>query len=333
MSQTDHDRNSFPKVIASSVIRSAHQGESHGGVYIVCLETGSSEQVIDWDDDTISWEGRGADRGLRGIAFYDDKVYLAASDEIFVYTKGFELVESYRNKYLKHCHEICISGDMLFLTSTGFDSILEFDLVSKSFKRGYRLRHSRLQRSAMYLRRRLLRQWERLVPKLSTFDPNGNNGPFPGDTVHVNSVHHSDGAPYVTGTGLNHLLFIRNNKLSCHAKIPYGTHNARPFKEGILLNHTSADQVAYLDSHGQVIESFSVKSYKEDELLMSDLPQDHARQTFTRGLCVTTDGLIIGGSSPATISVYQFGHPKPLKTVNITMDVRNAIHGLEIWPY
>lgn len=333
MLQADHDRNSFPKVIASSVIRSAHQGESHGGVYIVCLQTGSSEQVIDWNDDTINWEGRGGDRGLRGIAFHDNKVYLAASDEIFVYTKDFELIESYRNKYLKHCHEIYICDDMMFLTSTGFDSILEFDLIYKSFTRGYCLRHSILQRSAMYLHHRLLRQWGLFVPKLSTFDPNGKNGPLPGDTVHINSVHHSDGSLYVSGTGIGHLLFIRKNKLFRHAKIPYGTHNARPFKEGILLNNTSANQVAYLDSHGQIIESFPSKSYKEDELLMSDLPQDHARQAFTRGLCVTTDGLIIGGSSPATISVYQCGRPTPIKTVNITMDVRNAIHGLEIWPY
>ncbi len=258
---------------------------------------------------------------------------MAASDEIFVYTKDFEPVESYRNRYLKHCHEIFISADSMFLTSTGFDSILEFNLESKSFIRGYCLRHSTLQRSALYLRRRVLKRRGTLVPKLSIFDPKGSNGPLPGDTVHLNNVHYSDGLLYVAGTGLGHLLLIKNKKLFCYAEILYGTHNARPFKDGILLNHTSADQVAYLNSGGRIMESFFSKPYKEDELLMSDLPQDHARQAFTRGLCVTTNGLIIGGSSPATVSVYQFGRQTPIKTVNITMDVRNAIHGLEIWPY
>ena len=71
----------LPTLIASSVIRSAHQGESHGGVYLVDMEAGTFDQVIDWNDTSISWEGRGADRGLRGIAFYKGLIYLAASDE------------------------------------------------------------------------------------------------------------------------------------------------------------------------------------------------------------------------------------------------------------
>ncbi len=95
----------LPKVIASTVVRSAHQGESHGGVYLIDLETGSVEQTIDYNDRSISWEGRGGPRGLRGIAFYGDEIYLAASDEVFVYSKDFRLVGSIQNEYLDHCHE------------------------------------------------------------------------------------------------------------------------------------------------------------------------------------------------------------------------------------
>ena len=90
----------LPTVIASTVVRSAHQGESHGGVYIIDLEAGAVEQVITYDDPSISWEGRGGPRGLRGMAFYEDEVYLAASDEIFVYSKDFRLVGPFKNGYL-----------------------------------------------------------------------------------------------------------------------------------------------------------------------------------------------------------------------------------------
>ena len=79
----------LPTIVCSSVIRSVHQGESHGGVYLVDLEPGDTTQVIDWSDDTIDWEGRGGDRGLRGIAFHDGLIYLAASDEVFVYDREF----------------------------------------------------------------------------------------------------------------------------------------------------------------------------------------------------------------------------------------------------
>ncbi len=107
----------IPRVVVSSVVRSSHQGESHGGVYLVDFRTGDIQQVIDWDDPTISWEGRGADRGLRGIATHQDRVYLAASDEIFVYDTAFQLQGSFRNRYLKHTHEICIADDRLYATS------------------------------------------------------------------------------------------------------------------------------------------------------------------------------------------------------------------------
>src|SRR5262245_52119288 len=112
--------STLPRVVLSSVVRSSHQGESHGGVYLVDFGTRDVEQVLDWDDPSISWEGRGADRGLRGIAFRTDRVYLAASDEIFVYDSSFRMQGSFRNSYLKHCHEIAVDGDRLLATSTGY---------------------------------------------------------------------------------------------------------------------------------------------------------------------------------------------------------------------
>ena len=74
----------FPTVVVSSVVRSTYQGESHGGVYLIDLENEDVKKVVDWNAFNISWEGRGGDRGLRGIAFYKNRVYLAASNEIFV---------------------------------------------------------------------------------------------------------------------------------------------------------------------------------------------------------------------------------------------------------
>ena len=38
-------------------------------------------------------------------------------------------------------------------------------------------------------------------------------------------------------------------------------------------------------------------------------------------------------SSPSTVSVYDLAANTRLLSVNLTMDVRNAIHGLAVWPY
>ena len=40
-----------------------------------------------------------------------------------------------------------------------------------------------------------------------------------------------------------------------------------------------------------------------------------------------------GGSSPSTVTLYDLAQNERVLSVNLTMDVRNAIHGLEVWPF
>jgi hypothetical protein len=49
-------------------------------------------------------------------------------------------------------------------------------------------------------------------------------------------------------------------------------------------------------------------------------------------MCVISDQLIAAGSSPSTISIIDIEKGERLTAVNLTMDIRNAIHGLEVWP-
>jgi len=375
----------LPKIVASSVVRSTHKGESHGGVYVVDLNTGTWEQTIDWNSVNISWEGRGFERGLRGIAFHDGLIYLAASNEIFVYDAEFNQVGSFTNAYLQQTHEICVAGSSLFISSTGYDSVLELDLVSRRFVRGYCFREfdrtgnvfdldpvsrslihkpeppqparpSGVSVSRIYngLRWRVKRGLEGLrasesaaavaeaKPKPRTveepevavypFDPESDVGPLRADTLHINNVFCDGGRIYFSGTGVGCLYYVENGSLGRYAKIPHGTHNVRPFGDGVLMHETASDRIGQRSVDGELVQAYTVVRYAEDRLLMSNLPKDFCRQAFGRGLAVTDDGLIVAGSSPATISVYEPDNPSAIASVNITMDVRNAIHGLEIWP-
>jgi hypothetical protein len=58
-----------------------------------------------------------------------------------------------------------------------------------------------------------------------------------------------------------------------------------------------------------------------------------ARQGFGRGLCVVNDRIIAAGSSPSTVTLYDLESGSEITHVNFSMDIRNAIHGLEVWPY
>ena len=84
----------LPKLVATSVVRGSEKGQSHGGVYTIDFDSQSVEQHIDWNDGDIDFSGRGWDRGLRGIEFFENKIWIAASDELFCYSKEFELLLS-----------------------------------------------------------------------------------------------------------------------------------------------------------------------------------------------------------------------------------------------
>ncbi|MDP8928125.1 MAG: hypothetical protein M3O70_05995 [Actinomycetota bacterium] len=322
--------DTLPTVVVTSVVRSAYQGQSHGGVYLVDLESGDHQQVIDWDNADISWEGRGADRGLRGIAFHGGCVYLAASDEIFVYDERFNLQRSIRNPYLKHCHEICVSQGRLLLTSTGYDSVLSYDLIQERFVAGYTLRFRASSRAMLKYGRKRMRP----RPTFGVFDPERPGGPSPGDTTHLNSVTSDGDRVYVSGTRLGRLYAIAaGGTLTTYARTSYGTHNAQPFRDGVLANDTVDNRVVYCDRRGRPRMSFPIVTYDPESLENADLARGHARATFGRGLTVHEDRRIIGGSSPATVSVHDLATGSTERRINLTMDVRNAIHGLEPWPF
>lgn len=313
----------LPIVLASSVVRSAHQGESHGGLYLVDLASGSQCKVIDWDTWDINWEGRGHDRGLRGIALHNGEVWLAAADELFVYDTNFELKRSFRNRYLGHCHEISLYDGALYLTSTGFDSILKFDLATEQFTRAWVIR----------------RVTPADVPNLRLdyreYDPQGPGGPAHGDTIHINNVHADERGLFLSAYHLPVILKIADTGVAQAARIPPTTHNARPFRDGVLLNNTGEEFAEYRSAQGELRTRYPVPHYPEQELINGDLPKDHARQAFARGLCIhdADDDVLIIGSSPATVIAYQLDSGEMLSQVNLTMDVRHAVHGLEIWPF
>jgi hypothetical protein len=48
---------------------------------------------------------------------------------------------------------------------------------------------------------------------------------------------------------------------------------------------------------------------------------------------VINDRIIAAGSSPSTVTLWDLDGGVEIARVNFSMDVRNAIHGLEVWPW
>jgi len=262
----------------------------------------------------IDWQGRGWDRGLRGIAFDGDVVYIAASDELFAFTPDFEPLGSWRNRYLKHCHEIARHERTLFLTSTGFDSLLGFDLDSRIFSFGLRIE----ARGEGFIG----------LP----FDPLFESGPEPSNALHLNNVYCAPGAMHVSGLRTGGLLAYNGRDVRRWVTLPAGVHNAQPFRDGVLFNDTAADVVRWVTRTGE--RTFPVPRFPQERLTHVDERDSRlARQAFGRGLCVVNPDMIACGSSPSTIALHDLRPGGRTRLATLTFDVRNAIHGLAVWPF
>jgi len=305
------------KLVTTSVVRGSHQGESHGGVYLLDLQDNTVRQTLDWNTAAIDWQGRGWDRGLRGIAFDGDIVYIAASDELFAYRPDFSLIGSWRNPYLRHCHEIAVHERRLYLASTAFDAVLGFDLDVQEFCWALHVAAHQFQF------------------KGNVFDPRSADGPLPLNKLHLNNVHCTPGGLYVTGLKTGGMLLYNGARVQMAVELPPGTHNAQPFRDGVLFNDTEADALRYTGrGEGREDRALKVPRYASEQLTHTNLDESKvARQGFARGLCVISDTVVAGGSSPSTVCVYDLAANTRLLSVNLTMDVRNAIHGLAVWPY
>ena len=296
-------------------MRGTHQGESHGGVYLIDLERQRIKQVIDWNTADIDWRGRGQDRGLRGIAFDGRRVFIAASDELFEYDPEFNAIASYPSPYLKHCHEIHVYKRRLFLTSTGYDAILGFDLDTNAFTWGLAVAQDR---SGL-----------RGVP----FDPTGQSGPSQRNQLHLNSVYCDQAGMHMSGLRSGGLHVFTGRHLMRVATLPPGTHNARPYRDGVLFNDTEKNIVRCLSATGPQ-KIFHLPVYNPALLTHTDFDDSRtARQAFGRGLCQIGEDLIAAGSSPSTVTLYDLAEMRTVQSINLSMDVRNAIHGLEVWPF
>ncbi|MDH3491538.1 MAG: hypothetical protein OEM20_05980 [Gammaproteobacteria bacterium] len=306
----------IPPLLATSVVRGSVQGQSHGGVFLIDPASRSVDQVLDWNTADIDWAGRGWDRGLRGVAFYGGEVYIAASDELFVFDQRFQKLRSYRSRYLKHCHEIAVYENILYLTSTGFDSILAFNLDEERFIWGMQVSEAD-------------GTWQG-----QRFDPQSNAGPRPQNLFHINNVVCDSQRFTFSGLRTHGIVAMGSEmRLRLTVELPAGVHNARLVDDGVLFNDTAAKYLRFVTRDGAE-KHFPFPSYDPAEIEFAGIDDSKtASQGFGRGLCLINDRLVAAGSSPSTVSVFDLATAQRVFAVNFSMDIRNAIHGLEVWPY
>lgn len=129
---------------------------------------------------------------------------------------------------------------------------------------------------------------------------------------------------YFSGLRTGALLRFDGKAVGVMATLPAEVHDARPYRDGILFNDTRCGAVRFVSPTASV--AMPVPRFEAHG-------SGFARPGYGRGLCVLPDGSIAAGSSPATVTLYDLDLQRPVKAINLSLDVANSIHGIKVWPY
>ncbi|MGD8928182.1 MAG: hypothetical protein PVI22_04380, partial [Lysobacterales bacterium] len=269
---------------------------------------------LDWTHSAIDWSGQGGGRGLRGIAFHEETVFVAGGSELFCFSPTFELLEVHRSPYLGQVQALACFDGRVYAVSAAFDSVLAFNLAERRFDWGLQIVDDG--------------GGLRGLP----FNPSRTTGPSPTNELRLHSVHCDSRGLFLSGLSTMGLLRFDGKGLQRLVTLPEGVRDARPWRDGVLFNDTHAGAVRFLTpEHNRV---FEVPLYPESELTPGSFEDATvAIQGFAQGLCVVGGGHFASGSSPLTISLHDLDAMKTNLRINLSTDARQAFHTLAVWPF
>ncbi len=300
------------KVIASSVIRSAVKGQSHGGLYVIDTDKQIIKQVLDWTYPYIRWDledNGGGDRGMRGIIFYKDHLYTAGSMYVYKFNKKFELVNKFDHQYFNGTHEMWRVDNILYTIANSFDAIWLFDLDKEKWLGGF---YHTLEKSPVL------------------FDVN-DEIPY-GDTMHLDAISVFNDTIWYAGSTTEHLYGFNLNtfeqkKIKLYHK---NTHNARFWKQGIIYNRAIESETCY-QIEDELIQRWSTPKM-DNSIIINKVPGDHARIGYTRGMAIEIDTVAVG-TSPASVHFFDLNSTEPIFSAILSTDIRNSVCGLSLYPW
>ena len=314
------------KIICTTVVRAAKQGDIHGGLYVVDIDEGKLLHHAPYEMDFINDNERGGERGLRGICVLPDRIIVSDSAGFIELDKEtYEIRRTHKDgDYFKSIHEIVYHDGHIWATSTAYDAIVKIDLdfnvvgfweILGENKDDYKV----------------LTDKKKITP-----DTKSEN-----DNFHINSIFVTDEGRLVF-SGLITPLYDFETMEEVHP-IPeirsFSGHRAKSFvhnfykyKNITVANLTSFSSlgISYtgrpegIDNRCDFF-SYNVPRCKKSKFQVDEIASDN----WNRGFARKGDKLFIG-SSPARILVFDMTKQAFEKEISLETDIRHAIHGLEI---
>ena len=157
--------------------------------------------------------------------------------------------------------------------------------------------------------------------------------------MHINSVVANQNGMYISGAlRTGGMLHFNGKAVNMSATLPRATHNAQPYRDGVLFNDTEANAVRFASRDPELRSvRFRVPAFPVEQLtgMGRGYQQAGYRASFVRARAMR------GERRPDCCRLFALDHFTSRRTgsgetalsVTLSTDVRNAIHGLEVWPY
>ena len=115
--------------------------------------------------------------------------------------------------------------------------------------------------------------------------------------LHLNNVVCNQHGMYISGlrsTKACFILMVRSVNMA--VELPPGTHNAQPFRDGVLFNDSEDDVLRYTGrGEGEEDRAMAMPQYNPDKLTHKTEDQKLARAGFARGLCPISNTMVCRG--------------------------------------
>lgn len=306
------------KIICSTVVRAAKQGDIHGGLYVIDIDLGEVIHYAPYERDFVNDNERGGERGLRGICVLPDRILVADSAGFIELDKNtYEIKRTFQDReYFKSIHEIVFHDDHIWATSTAYDAIVKLDL-DFNIKNFWEITGERREDYSV------LTGKKEVTPETKSED----------DNYHINSIFVNDGRILFSGL-VTPLYDLETMTEVCQVpqfqdefsqQLKSFSHNFYKFDEFTVSNLTSFGSLGILENDSDLFDLHKIPRTKKARFIVDEIASDN----WNRGLARCGEKLIIG-SSPARILIFNTTTKQFEQEIKLKEDIRHAVHGLEV---
>lgn len=311
------------RVYLSAIDRASCNAAETGFVYLIDWRAGNVQTVkkIATKDASLYkfWNPRGGNRGARGLAFFDNKLYVATATSIKVYDEWLNLLDEIRHPYLAGLHSIHVGKMGILVAVTVHDMVMRIDFSGKE-QFIWRGSESRKLQEALGFDAR---------PDIRSIDDIDEEY-LRSNRLHLSGLVVKNEYIYALSGKLGVLIKLNPDKPDSEklAIARYQSHLNHPHdvyvsaNNTFLINNTKQQEIQEYNSNGYLLRTIKTPVYPVSQVSMFATPG------WQRGLAWLGGSTYLVGTSPLTIFSVNIESGKIIDVLKLSESLTLASYGI-----